>query len=467
MRTSAHFLSTFLCALHVLLHAGMCSVIVPLWPLQMRPMMMQEHRLNSPSRISDPVVRILLRTWRPFHPRSLQLQHAKMTGSGECSAGSNSLPIINVRGTHYQVGFETGRLMKEHIQMFYAGFAPMHQKFLPFIKTEKGGRIFEGYLGVVRQELPQYLEEIRGLSDGSGVPFEQIFLMHIRSEISLILRQGHYETPACTTVFVNRDDAEIVGHNEDNDPGMKAHSYIVAAEIVADNGTLVEKFTAFTYPGTLPGNAFSFNRAGVVFTVNSESPLTVPVDKIPRYILNRALLAAECPEDFERIINMGPGLAQGCSINVVFTRHPNDSIKMRNYELLGSFDSTLHTVVDGSVTFRYDPDKPNNEGNGFMYHFNKYERIRVKQNPENIVSSIHRQNRAKQFPLPTSASDVLAFLGDTADTDYPVFRTPTEKDGGCTIATALFDLKAMTMAVYRDNPKTSAPLLTLPIPKLF
>ena len=124
---------------------------------------------------------------------------------------------------------------------------------------------------------------------------------------------------------------EIVGHNEDNDAGMKAHSYIVSAEILSENGTTVEQFTAFAYPGFLPGNAFSFNRAGVIFTLNSESPITVPTDKIrkitlclhlflsyltcvsvARYVMNRALMAAENPEDVERIIGMQPGLSQGC-----------------------------------------------------------------------------------------------------------------------------------------------------------
>ncbi|GAU94726.1 hypothetical protein RvY_06449 [Ramazzottius varieornatus] len=390
---------------------------------------------------------------------------ARIPRNNECAVGSNSLPMIFVRGTNFQVGFEMGRLMREHIQSFYANFEPLHQLFLPFLKTDKGQHVYDGYSNVVRDHLPQYFEEIRGISEGSGVPFDQVFAMHIRSELALLLRQGHYETPACTTVFVHRTEAEIVGHNEDNDPDMKAHSYLVSAEILSENGTIVEKFTAFAYPGVLPGNAFSFNHAGVIFTANSESPITVPTDKIPRYVMNRALMAAENPEDVERIVSLEPGLSQGCSLNVIFTKDPNDAIKMRNYELLGSFDQQISTIIDRTAVLRYDPEKPTVEGNGFLYHFNKYERIKVKQNPENIVSSIHRQNRARQLPVPETAHDVLQFLGDTTDADYPVFRTPSMKDGGCTIATALFDLKEMTMAVYRGNPKISSPLLVLPIPK--
>ena len=119
------------------------------------------------------------------------------------------------------------------------------------------------------------------------------------------------------------------------------------------------------------------------------------------------------------------------------------------------------------VLASYDSRVSQREKTLFWTFACRYERITVKENAGNIVSSIHRQDRANQFQIPKSAHDILEFLGDTADAEYPVFRTPNEKDGGCTIATALFDLKEMTMSVYRDNPKVSSPLLVLPIPRSF
>ena len=64
--------------------------------------------------------------------------------------------------------------MREHIQAFYASFMALHQKFIPFIQTEKGRRIYEGYLKTTQEVMPNYLDEIRGIADGSGVAFEQV-----------------------------------------------------------------------------------------------------------------------------------------------------------------------------------------------------------------------------------------------------------------------------------------------------
>ena len=41
----------------------------------------------------------------------------------------------------------------------------------------------------------------------------------------------------------------------------------------------------------------------------------------------------------------------------------------------------------------------------------------------------------KQLPQPTNSSDILAMLGDTADPDYPIYRTATGPDGAATLAT--------------------------------
>ena len=49
-------------------------------------------------------------------------------------------------------------------------------------------------------------------------------------------------------------------------------------------------------------------------------------------------------------------------------------------------------------------------------------------------SSVHRLARVKQLPQPTNSSDILRLLGDTKDTDYPIYRTATPPD---TLATLL------------------------------
>ena len=50
-------------------------------------------------------------------------------------------------------------------------------------------------------------------------------------------------------------------------------------------------------------------------------------------------------------------------------------------------------------------------------------------------SSDHRLARVKQLPAPTNSTDILSILGDTADKQYPIFRTATPPDTAATITT--------------------------------
>ena len=67
------------------------------------------------------------------------------------------------------------------------------------------------------------------------------------------------------------------------------------------------------------------------------------------------------------------------------------------------------------------------------FHFLRYLHSDVPQYTD--ASSIHRLSRVKQLPQPTNSSDILALLGDTADPDYPIYRTATGPDGAATLAT--------------------------------
>ena len=74
----------------------------------------------------------------------------------------------------------------------------------------------------------------------------------------------------CTTLFINSKDVQLILHNEDCDPLIKACGYLLSADIEEEGRR--EKFTSFCYPGTLPGQAFNFNEHGVVFTSNILCP---------------------------------------------------------------------------------------------------------------------------------------------------------------------------------------------------
>ncbi|ESO98431.1 hypothetical protein LOTGIDRAFT_231453 [Lottia gigantea] len=370
------------------------------------------------------------------------------------------IPVFITNGSYYEVGFSVGKHFKTNIQDFYSLQKLIETKYLPFVRSEAGQKIFAGYLSTVRKSYPQYLEELIGISGGAEIPFIKIFSMAIHNELNAHI-DGVWKTEHCTDVHVNNQNQVAIGHNEDADPLIKSRGYFVNATII-EGGKIQEQFTAYTYPGNLPGNAFSFNSAGLVFTLNGLYPKYVGDMKIPRNFVNRALLAQTTQDGVEKVLlSDGIGNAYAFSLNFADTSKKTTF----NYEVspVNKSTSLVSKIIINSKT------TPVHDTTGYYYHFNKFEHadtVNIPQFPKNIVSSIHRQKRTKQLPIPTDITGIKNILGDTGDSLYPIYRTPRPSDDTSTVATAIFDITRCKVNVYTDNPKTSSgPVLKFTLPK--
>ena len=67
---------------------------------------------------------------------------------------------------------------------------------------------------------------------------------------------------------------------------MKKYGYIIKAEIVSDDNIVKEAFTAYTYPGLVPGNAFGFNNHGLLITCNAVFPKRCNQSSLREYWYN-------------------------------------------------------------------------------------------------------------------------------------------------------------------------------------
>jgi hypothetical protein len=52
-----------------------------------------------------------------------------------------------------------------------------------------------------------------------------------------------------------------------------------------------------------------------------------------------------------------------------------------------------------------------------------------------VTSSRHRAARAKQMQNPESEQQLLDYISDTTDEQYPIFRNSSPTDGAKTVAT--------------------------------
>ncbi len=89
--------------------------------------------------------------------------------------------ILHLRGSPYELGYQHGQLLKEqvkaNVQQFVDGYLmadPEHPQIKPFLSA----------LPTLLTHIPtDYQQELKGLADGSGMPYEKILLLNLIPEM--------------------------------------------------------------------------------------------------------------------------------------------------------------------------------------------------------------------------------------------------------------------------------------------
>ncbi|CAB0004012.1 unnamed protein product [Nesidiocoris tenuis] len=176
------------------------------------------------------------------------------------------LPIVYVRGTHYDVGYDIGRTFASLIQDYLKNYKVLNETYVPQYLTEKGRAVYESALATCERVYPQYVQELRGTADGADVPFYKLFLMHLDDVLPVVLgEESPNQGQGCSTMTVNQPSEKFIGHTEDGFKEALNHVYVVKATIT--DSSPPEEFTAFCYAGLLPGYSMGFNKH-FAFSVN-------------------------------------------------------------------------------------------------------------------------------------------------------------------------------------------------------
>jgi Acyl-coenzyme A:6-aminopenicillanic acid acyl-transferase len=331
------------------------------------------------------------------------------------------LSFIDVAGSPYDVGAALGRF----------GGAALHSHFLYSAAwRELTSRRADPRIGqmaaIVEERFPRYWAELQGLAAGLELPFDDVFLWNCRGDIWAMAPDG------CTTVQLP-GSPHVVGHNEDGDPDFAGHCAL--ARVASEGGNI---FTAFVYPGSLPGHTFAATSAGLIQTVNNLRPLAGGTGT-PRMILTRAILDA-------------PDLDAAVAL-------------LKSAPRAGAFHLTLAQAGDARLL--------SIEFTAQALSVDKIETPRVHSNhlihadtarTSQIVtgSSGERQRRGEVLLHQTSQSDpqsrAVGILWDAVEPELPIYRTdPADGDVENTLASAVFRIGAdkVEWSVY-DRPLEAA-----------
>ena len=85
--------------------------------------------------------------------------------------------------THYACGRQIGA--KQRARVKAAIFSPHTKVLVAWAQTVEGNATLSTYLAMHSRELPELLDEVRGIADGAGVPFyPDLFALNMDVEIS-------------------------------------------------------------------------------------------------------------------------------------------------------------------------------------------------------------------------------------------------------------------------------------------
>lgn len=327
------------------------------------------------------------------------------------------LTYLDISGTHQEVGAALGRFGAKALR-HYAQTSPAWHHIMRFRQHPMALAM----QALVQERYPQYWAELQGLALGLEMPLEDVFLWNCRGDL------WAWGPDGCTTIQ-QPGTKTLLAHNEDGDPLFAGHCAIAHIQAGLEMG-----FTAFVYPGSIPGHTFGANMAGLCMTVNNLRTLHAQ-SGVPRMIATRLLLSLPTIDSAVGYIeSIQPAGGFHLTLGQVGTRN------------------LISVEFTGRKTSIIELSEPSGHANHMIHPG-------MQHQPQIITgSSGYRQARLEALLRLDPYTEPLAVLHDTENQEFPIFRQdPHDPDTENTLATARFEVStdALQWQVHinqRDEP---------------
>jgi isopenicillin-N N-acyltransferase like protein len=224
------------------------------------------------------------------------LLFAAMAGTFHSCSDSNSepvtyFPVLEVSGTHYEIGYAIGTTFKERIGKAFNHMDGLIGKVETFIDTDTE-RFYTRYVETVQALYPQFIEELQGMADGSGFPFKSFMISSMLPEYIAMMTLGIENPLGCSTVSYKYGGKVYLAHNEDG--GYYLHDLMF---IVKAHPTGKPSFISFCHPGNSMGPAPAMNDAGIFYSSNFVTGTEFQEGGIPTTFIERSFMEAQTMDE--------------------------------------------------------------------------------------------------------------------------------------------------------------------------
>lgn len=335
-------------------------------------------------------------------------------------------PLIEISGAPLERGRSYGRQAATRIHASVTHYKSQAQR----LSLDDAGiaAIVRQYLPVAEAYGPHYVQEMRGIAEGAGVSFEDIFLLNARTEVMKIAQRPDLqkrlaaEVPdGCTSVTVMphaTGDGQLI-HAQNWDWKEECVDTGIVVRVLRDDGP---DFLTFTEAGMLARSGF--NAAGVAITGNNlecdrdYSQIGVPLPFIRRKALESSQLAF--------------------ALQAVYATPKSGSNNMAVSHRDGI---ALNFECAPDETFQIEPDE-----RGLLVHSNHWlSPIALGKLKDTGIAlspcTLYRHTRVRELLLPRAGSittdDVKRALLDDYQSPWSVCRPPRQDFGRPTRSTTV------------------------------
>jgi isopenicillin-N N-acyltransferase-like protein len=341
-----------------------------------------------------------------------------------------AVPVIHVKGGHYEVGRQIGTQLKDNLVREVADLKSL--KDWERIRAEASL-----FLAYSRKYVPEYVAEIQGAADAAGLAIEDLFPT-VCEEIG---GYGYPFTRGCSDLIasgdVTADGSVLAAHNNDTGVSTQERVTIIHYEVDGEPGIV-----AVGYGGL--GISVGYNSAGISLTGNQVDANDMRVG-VPRFLLVRKILAARTVGD---------------AIEAAILKERASDYNQVIADANGEIYSVEGSATDYAALYATD---------GYLVHTNHFVAPWMRKyelDPQSIADSIVRYNRGtrlmKNSVHRVSVERLKEFLSDHVNRPGSICR---HGDRVKTTFSVIINLNTLTMLLARGNPcevaYTEYKLLTL------
>jgi predicted choloylglycine hydrolase len=204
------------------------------------------------------------------------------------------LLVLHLKGTPYQMGYQHGTLLREHIKIVYQDYllGILREKSKDNKKFKAGFNYFKHKAKILEKFIPQeYKEEMRGIADGSGLSYNDILIIHTFLDVisqPRFSKKGMFKS--CTNfVVLNKASADahlIHGRNLSWPSRGILENQSVVIFYQPQNGNA---FVAMGWPG-ICGVLTAMNEKGLTLGETSVGTAEFSLSGVPIFFLLRQAL---------------------------------------------------------------------------------------------------------------------------------------------------------------------------------